>query len=262
MTKKERNLPTLLHDEPIKILLGKWTKEGLNFMSRAGSKISVISQRIDFLSGQFLGIPYRKNALAGDMNTPEVFVVDLEGVDCFTFIDYIEAMRLSGSFAEFLKNLKRVRYRSGYVAFKKRNHFFTDWAEFNSDFIDDVTEKIGGNKTRKVIKMLNDRGGGKRFLPGIRPRKREIKYIPTDSFGASVFKKLRTGDYAGIYSDKQGLDVSHVGIIIKRAGSIYLRHASSEKTTRRVVDEDFKEYISDRPGIVILRPKQPKIKVL
>jgi len=190
------------------------------------------------------------------MNTPEVFVIDLQGVDCFTYLDYIEAMRLSRSFSEFRKNLKKVRYRSGKVAFKNRNHFFTDWRVFNSAYVDDITAKVGGPGTRSVRKVLNLRKDGTYFLPGIAPREREIQYIPSDAIDDTVTKRLRTGDYVGIYTKMQGLDVTHTGIIIKRQGRLYLRHASSARKNRKVVEQDFITYISKTPGLIVLRPKE------
>jgi hypothetical protein len=50
----------------------------------------------------------------------------------------------------------------------------------------------------------------------------------------------------------QGLDVSHVGIIIKNNNVVNLRHAFSEKG--KVVEQNFREYIINKPGIIILRP--------
>lgn len=237
----------------MRIIFGRWTRDLLDNVIREASKIKAPGARINCLSEQFLGLDYKESTLTGDANTPEIYVINLEGVDCFTFIDYVEAMRLSGTFSEFLENLKSVRYSSGEVSFKNRNHFFADWVEFNPDFVYDVTEKIGGHKTRKVIKMLNQRKDRTYFLPGIQPRQREIRYIPSDAIDDSVIKKLKTGDYAGIYTNKEGLDVSHVGIIIRKAGTIYLRHASSHK--KKVIDQNFIDYISGKPGLIILRPK-------
>ena len=77
------------------------------------------------------------------MQTPEVLTINLAGVDCFTLLDYVEAMRLSASFDDFKKNLKKIRYQSGIVDYQHRNHFFTDWIEFNSDLVADVTKQIG-----------------------------------------------------------------------------------------------------------------------
>ena len=237
------------------ILLGKWTTDKLEQMLEEASKIRGSAARIDFISKHFLNTDYKESTLVGDINTPEVFVINLEGVDCFTFIDYVEAMRLSHSFPAFKENLKRIRYRSGVVAFKNRNHFFTDWEKSNSGFVSDITGRAGAKKTKNITKTLNKKQDGTRFLPGIPFKKRPLKYIPSDAIDKSVINNLQTGDYIGIYSEKQGLDVSHVGIIIKDKVSIFLRHASSAKKYRKVIDHDFKEYISGKPGLIVLRPK-------
>lgn len=237
------------------ILLGKFSQEELDRIIQKSSKIKDVASRIDFLSGNFLDLDYVESTLIGDINIPEVFMINLKGVDCFTFIDYIEAMRLSGSFPEFKVNLRKVRYKSGIVAFENRNHFFTDWREFNSDFIDDITEEIGAEKTIRVQKTLNQKKDRTYFLPGIQTVKRGIKYIPPDSINDSVLSKLRTGDYVGIYSKVNGLDVSHLGILIKREDKPYLRHASSQKKYKKVVDQDFRSYIAGKPGIIVFRPK-------
>ena len=188
------------------------------------------------------------------MVIPEVLVVNLKGVDCFTFIDYIEAMRLSESFSGFMDNLKKVRYKSGSVSFENRNHFFSDWKEFNSGFVRDITEEVGGLKAKKILKILNRKEDGSYFLPGITPVEREISYIPSPAIDGPVLEKIMTGDYIGIYSHAAGLDVSHVGIFIREGGKSYLRHASSQPEFRKVIDQDFQEYIQNKPGIIIFRP--------
>jgi len=239
-----------------RILLGGWTQSGLDRLIREAAAITDTGRRIEFLSGRFIGTAYKPSTLIGDENTPEVFVIDLEGMDCFTYLDYIEAMRLSSSFAAFKENLRVVRYRSGKVAFESRNHFFTDWAEFGSSRIVDVTGAVGGERTRSVRKVLNLREDGTLFLPGIAPRERVIRYIPANAVDEAVTARLRTGDYAGIYTEIKGLDVTHTGIIIKRQGRLYLRHASSSKENRKVVEEDLITYISKTPGLVVLRARQ------
>lgn len=75
--------------------------------------INDTSERIDFISSQFSGIPYKTATLIGSLQTQEALVINLSGVDCFTFLDYVEAMRRSGSFAEFKENLRKVRYKDG-----------------------------------------------------------------------------------------------------------------------------------------------------
>ncbi len=235
------------------LTLGKWTEDELDRMIRESAKIAETGSRVAALSEAFLGTDYLEHTLIGDINTPEVFVINLADVDCFTFIDYIEAMRISDSFSQFKVNLQKIRYRGGRVAFGDRNHFFSDWREFNVSLVKDVTSEIGKTAAIKARKALNMKQDGTPLIPGIPPSEREIEYVPSHALDDQVLAGLRTGDYAGIYSELPGLDVSHTGIIIRDKGNLYLRHASSKH--KKVLDEDLRTYISDKPGLVIFRPR-------
>jgi hypothetical protein len=237
------------------LITGKWTPESLDDMLRHASTYNSPGERIFFISSFFLGLAYKEFTLIGSALVPEVFVINLREVDCFTLIDYIEAMRLSASFGEFEMNLRKIRYRSGKIEFTSRNHFFTDWSKFNTDFVDDITEHAGGGKTKRINKELNIGTDGTFLINGIRPFKRELSYIPSDVIDDMVISNLRTGDYIGFYSDKPGLDVSHTGIFVRVDGEPYLRHASSAMEYRKVVDQNFKNYAAGKPGIMVLRPK-------
>lgn len=241
-------------DKPEIIKLGNWTEAGLSEVMIKSSRAGSAGKRIDFISEKFLDTPYKASTLTGDLNTPEVFTIDLEGMDCFTYIDYVEAMRLSESFPQFEQELKKIRYYDGKVDFQDRNHFFSDWAVYNKNVVRDVTREIGGEKTKEVSKSLNRKKDGTVFLPGIPVTQRTIHYIPSSEVDKTVTDKLSTGDYIGVYTDIEGLDVSHTGIIIKKEDGIFLRHASSRESNTKVVDEDLTEYIHNKPGLVIYRP--------
>ncbi len=238
------------------INLDQWTIDKLDELLLKASMIGSAGERIVFLSGQFHGIPYLENTLVGGANTDEVFVINFAGVDCFTFLDYIEAMRLSSSFSDFIEHLKRIRYRSGSISLVNRNHFFSDWREFNGEFVEDATGKIGLQNTRTVRKVLNLRGDGSFFVPGIEPVERDLRFIPSSLLNDQIINRIEIGDYIGIYSDREGLDVTHVGIFIKQGKSLLLRHASSTRENRKVVDQDFIEYVKNKPGIIVFRPKE------
>lgn len=235
--------------------LGRWTEAELDNIMRKASLIEDAGPRIEFLSGFFIGLDYKESTLLGDIDTEEVFVINFPGVDCFTFIDYVEAMRLSDSYENFLKNLKQVRYVKGIVSFKNRKHFFTDWAEYQPAFVEDITGHIGGCKAKSIVKIMNLNKDGTPLLPGVGAPHRTIKYIQSEDLDSSVLQKLKTGDYAGIYSPLQGLDVSHVGIVIRDRDTFFLRHASSDSKYRQVIDHGLQEYISGSPGLIILRPR-------
>lgn len=241
--------------------LGKWTEAKLDKIIREASLIKDAGPRIEFLSGFFIGLEYKESTLFGNISAAEVFVINFSGVDCFTFIDYIEAMRLSDSIESFRKNLKQVRYINGEVSFKNRKHFFTDWREHAPSSVEDLTAQIGGGKIKSIAKLMNLKENGSPLLPGVESFHRTINYIPSEDINSSVLQKLKTGDYAGIYSSIKGLDVSHVGIIIRDRDTFSLRHASSDRRFRKVVDQELQEYILATPGLIILRPRDCRDKL-
>jgi len=247
-----------------KIVLGRWDEHAIDEMAKTGSQISDSGERIRFISNQFLDTPYGEHTLVGSVNRKELLVVDLARMDCFTYLDYVEALRISGGFKEFERNLKLVRYRGGVVDYTKRNHFFTDWAAHSAGRIEDITREVGRSKAKSVKKILNLKADGTRFLQGIPTSEREITFIPGDAVDATVIGRLKTGDYIGVYTPTAGLDVSHTGIFIRKGdeegeeegeGEAVFRHASSRKSTKRVVDNDFKDYFSDKPGFIVLRAR-------
>ncbi len=237
------------------VRLGRFTEEDLDGLIGRARAVSDPGLRIVMVSEEFLGIPYRGFTLVGDNETPEKLVIDLAGVDCFTFLDYVEAVRISRSPGEFREALVRVRYREGKIAFDHRNHFFTDWVYSSGGRIFDVTEEIGDSRCVKRVKRLNMKDEGSLFLPGLGIREREISHVPAGSVDSSVEKRIKPGDYIGIYSLVEGLDVSHVGIFIRKGDVSYLRHASSAEEQGKVIDQDFLSYIRHRPGIVVLRAR-------
>ena len=234
---------------------GRWSETELDNIIHQASTLRSRGEKVEYISRQFLGTPYRESTLRGTIDTEEVLVIDLEGVDCFTLLDYVEAMRISGSFDSFTRNIVRVRYRGGKISFSHRNHFFTDWREYGAGRIEDATGMVGGGRAEKALKTLNLREDGSCFLPGIEAKKREISFIPSAVIDSGIIGRLESGDYIGIYSALGGLDVSHAGILIKAGSSVYLRHASSGEGVRKVVDEGFLRYASGVPGIVVLRQK-------
>lgn len=237
------------------INLGKWTEGDFDGFIREASTIRDVARRIEFISHGFLDTSYEANTLIGDKDNPEILVVNEGAVDCFTFIDYVEAIRRSKCFTEFKEALKLTRYASGVVDYRTRNHFFSDWREFNGEYIQDVTEKVGPTKAKTAVKFLNLKEDGTNLVPGLPVRERIIYYIPADAIDESVTANLRTGDYVGIYSQQPGLDVSHVGIVIKQGNRISLRHATSRQNLRKVIDSDFLAYMKKTPGLVVFRAR-------
>ncbi|CAI0737909.1 DUF1460 domain-containing protein [Serratia entomophila] len=207
----------------------------------------------DLISRQFLGTPYVANRLIGSQHQPEQLVIDFRGLDCFTFIDYVEALRTAHTQSEFVRNLINIRYVNGEVSFPQRKHFFTDWAQRPRVVAKDITAQISPRAVT-LEKNLNLKADGGNYLPGLKPLRRSITYIPSDNVDDKVLSQLRTGDYIGIYTNLAGLDVTHTGIFVMTDRGPMLRNASSRKENMQVVDSPFMDYVLATPGILVLRP--------
>ena len=221
----------------------------------ATTELADPGERAAKISTGFLGTAYVADTLGGGADLPEQLVVRLDAVDCFTLLDYVEALRRSAVPEEFPRRLIEVRYRDGRIAWENRRHFFTDWALAPEGLVVDATAAVGGKQTRTAHKQLNRKGVDGLYLAGIAVRERRVQFIPGTALDAAVFARLRPGDYVGIYSPDPGLDVTHVGIVVRVDGRLMLRHASSRQAERRVVDSDLAGYLAGKPGIVVLRPQ-------
>lgn len=195
------------------------------------------------LSQKFLNINYVSNTLSKvDINSSkENLIINFEALDCFTFIDTIEALKNSSDHKSFIDKLIKIRYKDGLVTYPNRNHFFSDWLKNNN--MKDITCTLG--KCQKQEKLLNK---NYKYLKNIPMVKRDIYYIAPNDLDIS---KLQTGDYIGIYTKLLDLDVTHTGIIIKKNDLVYLRHASSKK--KKILDVLFKDYIYSKTGILVYR---------
>lgn len=204
------------------------------------------------VSAAFLGTRYRASTLIGGPRTPEVLVADFRGVDCFTYVDYVEALSRSRDRESFLQNLARIRYVNGRIAYLNRRHFFSDWFATAPRNGVDITPQLSP-RYLTVRKQLNLRPDGGEYVRGLGIRPRSINYIPGRAVDAALAEKIREGDYVGIYSPQTGLDVTHVGIAVRHDGELWFRDASSIAAERKVVDSPFLAYVRQKPGIVVIR---------
>ncbi len=235
-----------------KVILGDWTQQEIETLMEQAALKDGSAAKIEFLSEKFLGTPYAENTLGGASGEAEQLTVDLSGVDCFTYIDYVESLRLSGSFGEFKEKLAKTRYKDAVVRWENRKHFFSDWVSGDKN-ARDVTREVGGDATAAVTKELNRKTDGSPWLPGLATVKRDVSYVPSEKLSPPVLQEIKTGDYLGVYSAKDGLDVSHTGIAVRKDGVVYLRHAST--VHGKVLDEELAAYMKNKPGLLVYRVK-------
>lgn len=208
--------------------------------------------RIKNISQLFLDTPYVANRLIGSEHNPEELVIDFTALDCFTYLDYVAALSQSDSMMSFTEKLIHVRYIGGQIDYAKRRHFFSDWVHANNDTLKDVTQTVS-EAAQTTVKQINHSKSGEKFIPSVPVTEREINYIPADSINEAMLSNLKTGDYIGIYTNIDGLDVTHTGIFINTSQGPILRHASSKRSLMKVTDSPFLEYVKKTPGIMVFR---------
>jgi hypothetical protein len=225
------------------LITSLFSNEYINFGKFNNDDSLFVQKDISLLSEKFLNISYVSNTLSNnDINTSkENLIINFDALDCFTFIDTIEALKGSTTKDQFKNNLVEIRYKNGNISYQMRNHFFSDWIVSNS--MSDITCTLGPCK--KVTKYLNQ---NEKYLKEIATVKRQISYIKTTKIDLSL---LKNGDYIGIYTDKKALDVTHTGLIIKKFDKVFIRHASSLE--KKIIDSELLEYTKNKSGIIVYR---------
>lgn len=220
-----------------------FSKEYINLGKFKDDKMIFKENNILKLTDKFLGVKYISNGLSNQEidTSKENLIINFDALDCFTFIDTIEALKKTDNLRNFREKLISTRYKNSDISYKSRNHFFSDWSLNNS--IIDITCKLG--RCNKTIKYLNQ---NEKYLKKIPTVKRVISYIKPKDIDISL---LKNGDYVGIYTNKKGLDVTHTGIIIKKDNKIFIRHASSLK--KKIIDSELFEYSKNKLGLIIYR---------
>jgi len=191
----------------------------------------------------FLGTPYLTGPL--ETNPVEKLTVNLRGYDCVTFVENVVALTQltrsgQNSFNSFRKFLQKIRYRGGRLqGFPSRLHYFSDWIYDNQKkgILKDITAEVGGRPFRRSLHfmtthrdlypLLKDPVNFRRMNSLEKEiSRRSLYFIPKKALRRCE-SQFRDGDLIAIVTNKEGLDVEHVGIAVRVRNRIHLLHASS-----------------------------------
>jgi len=85
---------------------------------------------------------------------------------------------------------------------------------------------------------------------------RKMFYIPENKL-SEVESYLKDGDIVGITTTLKGLDISHVGILVRKNNRIHLLNASSISMKVELTEGTLEEYLKNSKsanGIMVARP--------
>ncbi|MCM1035995.1 MAG: DUF1460 domain-containing protein [Bacteroides sp.] len=204
--------------------------------------------RTAHLARAFTGRPYKAGTLEGAVETLRV---NLDSLDCTTLVDNVMALsytlgeRRTG-WQDFVYNLTRLRYRGGHIdGYPSRLHYIADWAVDNihRGNFDDVTRDTP--KTVYMVRTIDFMSAHRDRYPALADsatlarvkraedalRGHRFPYVKTrDAADRTVLSRLREGDIVAFVSNLKDLDVTHMGILVRKSdGQLHVLHASSSQ---------------------------------
>ncbi len=207
-----------------------------------------VTRRIELLSSELLGRPYKPNPLVGSADTAEVFTASLDGFDCVTYLETVVALARASSVDDFIQWLRKIRYEQGRVQWGRRNHYMTGWIRNNVR--NGILEPVSMPAVPTVIKKRVPN-----VVAGLAPQRTRIKCVPKAAM-PRVEKYLQTGDLIFFASTRKHLDVFHAGIIVRDDEKILMRHAS--RSHGSVVEQKLSEFLKANrmAGVIVMRPRE------
>lgn len=221
----------------------RWLDEG------AAQRFANPEARVAFFANKMLGTPYGAHTLE---HTPEQLTVNLDSVDCTTFVETAMALAFTigenrSSWRDFIYNLRRLRYRNGEVdGYTSRLHYICDWAVDNihrGNFSDVTREFPRVNELTRTIDFMSSNRSSYPALAdsatyarirSIESGYRQHKFYfvkSIDMANKDVKAAFHNGDVVALISNLKNLDVTHMGIVVRESPSAepYLLHASSKE---------------------------------
>ncbi len=238
------------------------------------TQASFLGDTIVAVGKSFLDTPYVEKTL--EVGETETLVVNLQGLDCTTFVENVLAFGImlkskQSLFEDFTETLETIRYRNGEMnGYPSRLHYFTEWIRNNEKkgLVKDITSDLGGIELNKPINFMGTHRSLYPFLSDdtnfaiIQQAEKELAkenlcYLPQDQI-ENKEQQIQSGDIIALATSIKGLDVTHTGIAIHQPdGRLHLLHASSKNGKVEITQEPLVDYlknIKSNIGIIVARP--------
>ncbi|MCX7958093.1 MAG: DUF1460 domain-containing protein [Deltaproteobacteria bacterium] len=207
-------------------------------------------KKIEIISSAFLNTPFKESSIGeGDGIDPDP-LINLEFMDCVTFIEYIIAFVNSENIKDFEKHILNLRYKDGRADFYQRLHL-PDFQWFpkalNNKYLVDITDIVGSKYVKQFNKTLYKDfyiGYHKVDKSNLVSREAVIRYIPREDI-ENIYSRIPEYSVIRILrkDSHRPYVTTHMGIVIKKGNKKYLRH-SSRHFGGKVTDTPLNAYFS------------------
>lgn len=219
----------------------------------------------------FLNKPYVAHTL--EVTADSALVVNLQGVDCTTYVEYVIAAFYSiknnpnAGFDDFTRVIETIRYRNGKREnYASRLHYFSEWLFDNQKkgLISAVSSPMFQKKKINLTFMSSHRTAYEHlanddFFNAI--KEVEATFSPelmvlSKKDISKAEHLLNHGDLVALVTSIAGLDVTHTGFIYKKDGVSHVLHASTKSMKVEISGKPLSEYIRTNKvveGITVYR---------
>lgn len=223
------------------------------FLADLHARTPQYADRVIAVAKASLGTPYVDGPLGEGAGAPhdDDPLIDLDHVDCVTFVEQTLALAAAETFADATNLLQEIRYKDGVIDYGTRNHFFiADWIA-NNRFAVDVTASLGVptvEETRTIgRRKFFELTKAPEYLDGAVDHPWTLRYAPTLS-AAQAEPKLPDLALIVFIGKPAWLFASHCGLYIREGGQGRLYHASS--VNGEVIAVPFVDYMRENTKIV------------
>jgi Protein of unknown function (DUF1460) len=221
------------------------------------------------LAKSFLNAPYEAGTLDLYNTETERLIINLHSFDCFTFLETVLALarcikKQRINFADYKQELEFIRYRNGKLNnYESRLHYFSEWILNGSQ--KRIVKLINGSDLiQKPIFYLSQNSPKANNNQLIQDSEKKLSSLKLPSFNClslqnpSQLALLQEGDIIGFTSNIEGLDINHVGFLIKKPDqTLSFIHASSRNQKVEIYKDSLANYCSSlksNSGILVARP--------
>ncbi len=229
------------------------------------------NELVTFYAYELLGRPYVAHTLEGEK---ELLTINIDELDCTTFVETLYALARTTlndrySWRDFANNLEDIRYRDGHMnGYASRLHYISEWTVDNTSRgnIEEVTKDTPG--ARELIKTINFMSTHRDAYPALKDdetfnlikryeegyRNHKTYYLKKEQLNSKdICAAVQEGDFVGLVCKTPGLDISHMGMVVKNEkGELVVIDASM--TGGKVMKEP-------KPIVEYLRPKKSVIGI-
>ena len=245
----------------------------INNLLEAGlnSNISYSNELMVYYAKQLLDIPYIAHTLEGDT---EMLTINIDELDCTTYVETVYALARTtlsqrSTWRDFANNLESVRYRNGEMTdYASRLHYISDWIMNNSarGNIKEITTEFGGCKY--IIKTIDFMSKHREYYPAMADstiyekirnyeigyRSHRFPYIKKELlYTKHVINGFESGDIIAMVTKTEGLDISHLGLVLKENNKLYFINASMGGKKVQIEKSQFADYMKNSRNCIGVR---------